>query len=443
MRIPEKSPDTVALYEKNKEEFSNFLQVFYQRDRYSEEIREYVSKYNDKRYIHWDDLKRKKIPFKRELFWLLLKVIRNYAAFTTTIGDESFMFVALDKFQRELHLIDKESPAPIDALIGGKPSEASKRQYLANSVMEEAIASSQLEGAATTRQVAKKFLREGKAPRNKSERMILNNYRTIRKLKEIKDLPLSLELITDIHLEITNGTLETREDEIHFRTTDDIVVRDKVDYTKVYHQPPDHKVVLAMLDDLCTFVNDDETFIHPILKAIIIHFLIGYIHPFNDGNGRTARALFYWYVLKNGYDLFEYLSISRIYLHSPAKYAKAYLYTETDENDMTYFIEFNLAIISRAMDELKKYIQETQAEQREAIALVGEIPGMSFRQAEILKDFIGHPDRAYTIGEIAGKYKVSMPTARSDLFTLEKLGKLRKIKDGKRWVFLLSDTWAQ
>ena len=153
--------------------------------------------------------------------------------------------------------------------------------------------------------------------------------------------------------------------------------------------------------------------------------------------------MFYWYVLKHGYELFEYLSISRIFLNAPAKYGKAYLYSETDENDMTYFIDYNIDIITRSMEELKRYIEESQDEQREAITLVEEISGISFRQAEILKDFIKNPDHPYTISEIAGKYKISMPTARSDLFRLEDRGKLRKIKDGKRWIFLFNPASTQ
>lgn len=435
MRIPEKSPDMNCLSEKYGQEFSNLFFAYIRGD---EEIAKYVSQYNKIRYIHWDDLRRRDLPFKNELFWLLLKTIRNSDATKINIGEEVFRFVALEKFQRKLHQIDKESPAPIDSLIGQTPSESSKRQYLANSIMEEAIASSQLEGAATTRQVAKKFLREGKAPANRSERMILNNYVTIEGLKELKDFPLSLELIAKIHQMITQGTMEKSEDETLFRMSNDIVVQDKIDYKKIYHIPPDFVKIPVMLESLCQFANDGETFVHPILKAIILHFLIGYIHPFNDGNGRTARALFYWYLLKHGYVLFEYLSISQIFVNAPAKYIKAYLHTETDENDMTYFIDFNIGIINQAMDELKRYIENTRAEEREAIVLVGEIPGISFRQAEILKDFIKHPDRLYTISEIAGKYRVSLPTARSDLFGLEDTGKVRKIRDGKKWVFFFN-----
>lgn len=432
MRIPETSPDVRALSEIYGQKFSEFFIAYIRGD---EEIAKYVLQYNKDRYIHWDDLRRRELPFQRELFWLLLKTIRNSDSSKINIGDESFTFVALEKFQRKLHQIDKESSAPIDSLIGQTPSESSKRQYLANSIMEEAIASSQLEGAATTRQVAKKFLREGKAPANRSERMILNNYVTIVGLKELKDFPLSLELIAKIHQMITQGTMEKSEDEILFRMSNDVVVQDKVNYEKIYHIPPDFVKIPAMLESLCQFANDGETFVHPILKAIILHFLIGYIHPFNDGNGRTARALFYWYLLKHGYVLFEYLSISQIFVNAPSKYIKAYLYAETDENDMTYFIDYNIGIINRAMDELKRYIEDARAEEREAIVLVEEIPGISFRQAEILKDFIRHPDRLYTISEIAGKYRVSLPTARSDLFRLVDTGKVRKIRDGKKWVF--------
>jgi ribosomal protein S25 len=58
------------------------------------------------------------------------------------------------------------------------------------------------------------------------------------------------------------------------------------------------------------------------------------------------------------------------------------------------------------------------------------------RRAEILRDFIKHPTRYYGISEIAGKYKVSLPTARTDLLLLEEKRKLKKYQDGKRQVFI-------
>jgi Fic family protein len=253
----------------------------------------------------------------------------------------------------------------------------------------------------------------------------------------MRDKPLSRELILEIHREITKGTLDDVSDETDFRTTDDIVVGSKADPTKIYHYPPESGKILAMIDDLIAFANEDEEFIHPIVRAIILHFLIGYIHPFNDGNGRTARAIFYWFALKHHYELLEYISISRVFVQAPAQYARAYQLTETDSNDMTYFIDFNIHMISRALDDLKQYIIRKKEEEAESLQLVEQIPDLSFRQAEILRDFILHPTRYYAISEIAGKYKVSLPTARADLFLLEEKGKVKKYQDGKRQVFML------
>ena len=96
------------------------------------------------------------------------------------------------------------------------------------------------------------------------------------------------------------------------------------------------------MEDLCEFVNSEKPFIHPVVKASIIHFQIGYIHPFMDGNGRTARALFYWFLVKKEYTLIKNISISRAILNSRIQYDKAFLKTENDNNDMTYFINYSI-----------------------------------------------------------------------------------------------------
>jgi len=434
MKIPQKPPDIERSWMDYLDGYNALISKMNKGDEESDEIRRLIHKYNEEEYIHWDDLRRKKIPFDHVAFWYLIRTFRNLRQIR--IGEEKFYFCMPEAFQKQLHRIDKASPASFDWLFGEAPGEAGKKQYLANSLMEEAIASSQLEGAATTRAEAKKILREGRQPKNTSERMIVNNYRTIRHLQELRNRPLSRELILEIHSEITRGTLANEGDENEFRTCNDIVVGSKTDPTRIYYYPPDFTEIPSMIDDLVAFANDTDEFIHPIVKAIIIHFLIGYIHPFNDGNGRTARSLFYWFALKHHYDLLEYISISRIFVHTPAKYARAYLLAETDGNDMTYFIDFNIHAISTALDELKQYILRKKSEETESLKLVEQLPNLSFRQAEILRDFIRHPNRYYTISEIAGKYKVSLPTARSDLLLLESMGKLKKYQDGKRQVFI-------
>ncbi|HOB58894.1 MAG TPA: Fic family protein [Methanoregulaceae archaeon] len=438
MKKPQKPPDISRTWSDYLDPYNALVSKLHLGGPESEEIRLLIRKYNEQEYIHWDDLRYKKIPYDPVTFWFLIRSIRNTNLREIRIGNETFPFYNPEIFQKLLHRIDKASPASFDWLFGEVPSETSKQQYLINSLMEEAISSSQLEGAATTRQEAKKILREGRKPRNTSERMIVNNYRTIRHLEGLRDKPLSRELILEIHHEITRGTLENESDEIEFRTRDDIVVGSKADPTTVYHYPPESAKIPKMIDDLVAFANNDDEFIHPIVKAIIIHFFIGYIHPFNDGNGRTARSLFYWYALKHHYHLLEFISISRIFIQAPAQYARAYLLSEIDGNDMTYFIDFNIRVIDKALENLKQYIIRKKDEEAESLRLVEQIPDLSFRQAEILRDFIKHPTRRYTISEIAGKYKVSLPTARTDLLLLERKGKLKKYLDGKRQVFVFS-----
>jgi Fic family protein len=436
MKIPQKPPDFSRVWSDYLEKYNDLANRVNQKNEGSEELRKLIRKYNEQEYVHWDDLRQKKISFDPIAFWYVIRTLRSTKFREIRIGDEKFPFYTPEIFQKQLHRIDKASPASFDWLFGEFPSEANKKQYLANSLMEEAIASSQLEGAATTRPEAKKILREGRKPKNTSERMIVNNYQTIRRLKELRDKPLSQELILEIHHEITRGTLESEADETEFRTCDGIFVSSKADPTKIYHYPPECTKIPAMMDDLIAFANNEDEFIHPIVKAIIIHFLMGFIHTFNDGNGRTARALFYWFALKHHYDLLEYISISRIFVHAPSQYARAYLLTETDSNDMTYFIDINIHIIGRALEDLKQYIVRKKQEESASLHLVEQIPGLSFRQAEILRDFIRYPTRYYTISEIAGKYKVSLPTARTDLLLLEEKGKLKKYQDGKRQVFM-------
>jgi Fic family protein len=435
MKIPEKPPKFTDL-SKNHDLISLALTSFSGTDEKSDELRKLVRKYNEDEYVHWDNLRRKKLQFDPNAIWWLLFFQRSSKFKTVIVGNKTLKFIVLNKFQKQLHLIDKGSPSSFDSLFGVSPKEGAKQQYLINSLMEEAIASSILEGAATTRQIAKKFLREGKKPKNTAEKMILNNFRTVMRLKTIKDQPLTKELILEIHREICNGTLDDVSDEINYRTTDDIIVQDKKDATPIYYPPPAADIS-SMLDGVCEFTNNNDEFIHPIIKAIVIHFMIGFIHPFNDGNGRTARALFYWYVLKNHYDLFEYLSISRIFVDSPAQYARAYLYSETDDNDVTYFIDYNMEILSKAMDDLRHYIDNEINEEKEATRIFTETPGLSLRQAEILMNFIKNSTKPFSIGEIAGKYGLSIPTARNDLLSIEKTGKVRKYKDGKRWLYML------
>jgi len=193
---------------------------------------------------------------------------------------------------------------------------------------------------------------------------------------------------------------------------------------------------------LCAFANqaqDTEPFVHPVVRAILVHFMLGYDHPFVDGNGRTARALFYWSVARSGYWLMEYLSISRLLMKAPAQYARAYLHTETDANDATYFILYHLEVIQKAIDGLHDYLKRKMREQRSAESLLRDAPclanQLNHRQVAVLSHALRHAGHGYTVQSHKHSHRITTQTARTDLIKLAELGLLEQRKRGRAFVF--------
>ncbi len=388
-----------------------------------------LNKYQNQ-YLYWDKVKYKK-DYDTEKLWSAIKLHRGLNAKLLQFGKYKFQFVITDYIQETLHLFDMHFGGTMGSNIG--IADTDKTKYIISSLIEESISSSQMEGANTTRKNAKEMLREEKKPKNKSEEMILNNYITMQHIVQNKDEDLSFERLLEIHKLISNNTLDKPDEEGRFRLEDeDIRV---VNYTNsdVVHTPPPQKEIEELLRDLCSFFNnkDEERFIHPIIKASIIHFMIGWIHPFTDGNGRTARALFYWYMLKNGYWLTEYLSISRIIQESKHQYERAYLYTEADDNDLSYFITYKHRTLEKAYISLKEYISRKQKEVNQAGKFL-KIPEINERTAQILKLLNDDPDRVLSVKGVEGRFQISKQTAQSDLKKLVDLGFLEQIQANKR-----------
>lgn len=434
MKIPQKPRDFKKIVKEMKSE-----KLFKLVEK--KEIVEFLA-YCNAQYFHWDELRQRKIPndAKPELIWTLMKIFRENRSKKIKFGKEVFRYTLLDETLRKLHILDMTCAGHLETGFDPINLEG-KERYIVSSLMEEAIASSQLEGAITTRKIAKEMLRANKKPTDYSGRMIVNGYRTMQRIMEMikeKEDKITPKAILELQESITKGTLKNEEDAGRFRQSDDIILGDGLDPGKIYYTPPSHKKIPKLINEICEFANtDDDGFMHPVIKGIILHFMIGYIHPFNDGNGRTARALFYWYVLTRGYWLFEYMPVSRILLRSRSKYSRSYLYTETDDNDLTYFIKYNLSAIEEALSDMKEYISRKQKEQAEAIKLIQESKDLNLRQADILKKFMKNPEKKFTIKEIMNTYGVVYQTARNDLLHLVELGHLNKFLSKNKFVFVL------
>lgn len=392
------------------------------------------------KYLHWDKLLYYPPPkdLTHEQWWLALKIQRRNLLKQITLNDKKgqpFQYLEVDPIPEMLHKIDQGAGGFIQ-MPEQITNPDTKDQYYVSSLIQEAITSSQLEGAATTRRVAKEMIKTGRPPRDRSERMILNNFRTMQQIGKIKDKPLSKELVFEIHRLVTEGTLDDSSAAGRFRTAEEKrVVGDM--YNEVFHDPPPADKLEKRMAAMCDFANSKtpKYFIHPVIRSIILHFWLAYDHPFVDGNGRTARTLFYWLMLRHNFWLFEFISISQIIRKAPAKYGRAFLYTETDDNDLTYFIIYHLDVIRRAIKELHEYIkrktEKLQTIERELRGIVV----LNHRQRALISHALRHPHQRYTIKSHQTSHNVVYQTSRLDLFGLELRGLLKCHKVGRMWHF--------
>lgn len=380
-------------------------------------------------YLYWDKVKYKFKDYKPEDLWSAVKLHRLIKGNSITFGKYNFQFVVTDFMQRALHQFDMHIGGTLGSNIG--IAETDKTKFIISSIMEEAISSSQIEGANTTRKKAKEMIQQERKPKNKSELMIMNNFITMKYIVQHKEEELTPENILFIHKLISNQTLDNHEDEGRFREGDDIHVVNHVN-SEIVHTPPLREELDDLIKNVCDFFNSDsKDFIHPIIKGCIIHFMIAWIHPFADGNGRTARALFYWYMLKQGYWLTEYLSISRIIKDTKNQYEKAFLHSESDNNDVSYFITYHIKTMEKAYDALKNYINRKQKEVFQAARFM-KIPMINERMAQILKIINDDPDRILNSKEIESRFNISNFTARADLKMLVTKGFLEIIQVNKK-----------
>ncbi|MHB8911405.1 MAG: Fic family protein [Lysobacter sp.] len=397
-------------------------------------------------YEHWDHLRHLTPPsgLTTESWWAGIKLARMSSVRKLALldkDDQPFRISVTGRMQHVLHFIDREAAG---AILGADlvDDETTRKRYLLRSLIEEAMTSSQLEGASTTRSIAKEMLATGRQPRDRSEQMIYNNFAMMQALRGWRDRPLTVDGIFEMHRLIMRDALDDPTQAGRFRTSEDnVIVQDRGDPTITLHVPPPASELPERLQALCEFANapNDDNFLHPVIRAIAIHFQIGYDHPFCDGNGRTARALFYWSMLRSGYWLTEYLSISSVLKKAPAKYVRSYLYTESDESDLGYFVTHQLSVIQEAVNGLRGYMAKKGRERRQAEALLR--PGsplgaaLNHRQRALLLHAVRRPDSVYEIAGHQAEHRISYPTARADLLGLSKLGLLTKHKLGKGFAF--------
>ncbi len=399
----------------------------------------------DGRYLAWDDLQRRPPPegLNSAEWWAVTRFARTQQSRPIVAMERCyrsrFSLADLPSIRRALHDFDRIHVG--DQILTALGHQDAKEEYRVRQRIEEAISSSEIEGARpTTREAAQLLLREKRAPVSRDERMIVNNLRAMERLREWyqQNERLTLSHLLKLHEILGEGALDVEGASGKFRTNEHAVVISDLE-GNVWHTPPDAENLSARMEQLLAFAHGetDETgdFIHPIVRAIVTHFWLGYEHPFRDGNGRMARALYYWCMLRNGYEVAEFLSISGPIDRSPNAYYLAFAQTEVDQGDLTYFVLHQLKVMQAALDDLLQHLKHRAERRRELGELIASLSSLNYRQRSLLEHAITHPRLGSSIESHATSHSVHYMTAREDLLELEKRGMLvsQRVQRTKRF----------
>lgn len=404
------------------------------------------------RYLHYDKLRFRLTPgLNHTVAWSVVKFSRNgQLAKVLELGEpvKECKLMLTPAIQKAISESDRHTTSAALEWMCSNIGEHRHLEYLLNDLIDdEAISSSQLEGAATTTKVAKDLLKRKRGPRTPDEKMIIGNYRMMECAWRCRDKELSIDLITELHQVGVEGISDERYFPGALRNTDDVVVEDGDG--NVVHTPPPAGGLDQRLRLLAEWVNTDHaevtnnSYIHPLVKAMILHFAIGYEHPFRDGNGRVARSLFYWFLFKNNFGAFRYIAISTLLKMAARQYGKSYLYTESDEMDLTYFVDFQSRIVIRAISEFKKAYQKTLDDMNNFNVFLynsGLFGKLSDKQKVVLQVAKSGTAHQFTATNVKENLGCSYNTASTVLKGLVEMKLFQKRKEGREWIFTMLPT---
>lgn len=248
--------------------------------------------------------------------------------------------------------------------------------------------------------------------------------------------PITEKVILQIHKLVTNKTLAP-EFSGHYRPGPIYVVRRRFGMPQeTLYTGPDAKQVPKLMADFVEWLKDSEKKdISPVLVAGIAHLEIAAIHPFNDGNGRTARALATLVLYQRGYDFRRLFALEDYYNTDRQDYYKAINVGENYEKrrtDITSWLEYFVKGFKKEIDDVKNKILSLSAH-----AVDGKIKSQIYLTPEQLKivDFLDQVGRI-AVKDVEDILSCPRRTAQLQLQKLKKIKMIKSTGKGKSTAYI-------
>jgi len=396
------------------------------------------AKENPTAYLSRAELEHQAYPSQLTLreWWLALKIQRLAGRREIALADRDgrpFSLASGDFFAALLHDLDRDV-----AGTGEGPEILTHRNtrdyFAARASAEEAMASCRLDGLVFEPAVGEELLRTSRRPADDAERTLLNTQRGLGFVRQSRALPLTLALLSDLHQRLTSETLPRPDAGGRLRRADEPVT---LEPGPERHEPPPAASLPARLKALLALANGraPSYFIHPLVRAAVVQFWVLHDQPFPAANGRLARALFLWVVLRAGYPIFDYLAPSRALAAAPGAWARAFGQVLADDNDLNYFVAHQLAAVERARRHFRDEARRHAGATRAAAELLSAQPDLNHRQHALVAQALAEPGRRHTLRAHARAHGLSRQSARNDFTALVRAGLFEETKAGKTLAF--------
>jgi len=303
---------------------------------------------------------------------------------------------------------------------------------------KEAYYSSHIEGAVTSLEVA--LLHLNKPSRkdygDESLQMIVNNRDALEYIRKQNTNPFSHEMICELHKVLLRNTHKKRSITIGEYRKGPIYVVDG--QGQVIYEGPPAPDVMRMMNSYVQWINNASE-VHSLIKAAFVHLYFVHIHPFDDGNGRSARALSNLYLMKQDYQFINFLAPSDYFDHHRGEYYRAIQNAEAHDSDATFFILYYLMALAEQLKNVQSEIEkETKVKDIRDLLSQKDQAKLDKKQIKALQWMLEHPGKM-TTKKYCKLGQCSDETARKDFNRLLEAGLIQKIGDGRTTGYVLKN----